>query len=546
MKKVLLFLTMLLAIVTAHADTWINIGQGHWVDPIWKWSQTGEPVEIDIEIEKSVQHPNRYRTTLTSLSDDVVYIHTENPEKVYITPYSVLNSNNAKGTVTQICAENGMNGSKYGTLANGKITIPGDCFVASSPSFESFTGESSRKCEITMPDDFDKPLPDFDEDGVFMGIIGFNEELKSKRISLLNEYSKSEFTSFVDELQMGNATLLYYAVDKAISSMKALTYSDNLSNAILLTFTDGLDQGSLALKPEYRTSKGYADHLSDLITQTSIQGHPIEAYAIGLKSADVYDDELFMYNLQSLASKEENIMPVNNIAELQQKLTELFENLNQQTSQRVVRIKVPMMSHGDKYRFTLDFSRNSATDSNVWFEGEFDIDNKSLKNVTYNGFSSSSGMTISAVQEGIKLIFTLSDCRDLNGDMLDVDRNGIDQWQYIPSRDIWNHNVENAKADDIDIQNIKSSLVIMFALDCSESLGDLFPLVKSTANSFIDSLAGGDGSGIDDIVADSETPIDINDPSVEIYNLNGIKVTNPTSGLYIIRKDNTVRKIVIK
>lgn len=512
------------------------------MDPYW--TSNNQPIEKDLEIEKSVQHPDRYRVKIYSDADYAI-INTENPGKVYISPYSHANSAGTIMTVTQNCAENGMSGSKYGTLTNGKIIIPADCFVSSSSGGNTTTCSSTRKCEITLPDGFDNPLPE--DNGVFMGIIGFNDEIKRKPISLLNESSKDEFTSFVNELQTGNATLLYYAVDQAISSMKAQTFPENLSNVILLTFTDGLDQGSLAMKPEYRTSKGYADHLSSLISDTKIQGHTLETYAIGLKSEDVYDDEMFMYNLQSLASKEENISPVNNIDELQQKLTELFENLNQQTTQRVVTIKVPMMSHGDKYRFTLDFSRNSATNSNVWFEGEFDIDNTSLKNVTYHGFTSTSVATLSAKQEGIKLIFTLNDCRDLNGDILDVDQNGIDQWQYIPSRDVWNHNVENAKADDIDIQNIKSSVAIIFALDCSTSLGDLFPLVKSTANSFIDRLAGGSGgAGINDLVIDFNTSIDVSDPSVEIYNLQGIRVSNPKSGIYICRKGNMVKKIVMK
>lgn len=528
---------------TPTPETWVNIGQGHWVDPYW--TSNNQPIEKDLEIEKSVQHPDRYRVKIYSDADYAI-INTENPGKVYISPYSHVNSAGTIMTVTQNCAENGMSGSKYGTLlTNGKIIIPADCFVSSSSGGNTTTCSSTRKCEITLPDGFDNPLPE--DNGVFMGIIGFNDEIKRKPISLLNESSKDEFTSFVNELQTGNATLLYYAVDQAISSMKAQTFPENLSNVILLTFTDGLDQGSLAMKPEYRTSKGYADHLSSLISDTKIQGHTLEAYAIGLKSEDVYDDEMFMYNLQSLASKEENISPVSNIDELQQKLTELFENLNQQTTQRVVTIKVPMMSHGDKYRFTLDFSRNSATNSNVWFEGEFDIDNTSLKNVTYHGFTSTSVATLSAKQEGIKLIFTLNDCRDLNGDILDVDQNGIDQWQYIPSRDVWNHNVENAKADDIDIQNIKSSVAIIFALDCSTSLGDLFPLVKSTANSFIDRLAGGSGgAGINDLVIDFNTSIDVSDPSVEIYNLQGIRVSNPKSGIYICRKGNMVKKIVMK
>lgn len=527
---------------TPAPETWVNIGQGHWEDPFW--TRSSEPFTKDISIEKSVQHPHNYRAKV--FGDEYVTIFTENPSKVYISPYSNTNTSGNVITVTQDCAENGMSGSKYGTLSNGKVTIPGDCFIASLFSTgESGTCDASRKCIITFPDGFDNPLPE--ESGAFMGIVAFNDEIYRKQISLLNESTREDFTSFVDELEMGNATLLYYAVDQAISSMKSQAFPDNLSNVVLITFTDGLDQGSLAMKPEHRTSKGYASYLSELIGKTTILGHQLEAYAIGLKSDDVYDDELFMYNLQSLASTDDNISSVNNITELQQKLSDLFDNLNRQTTQRVVTIKVPMMSHGDKYRFTLDNSRSSATSSNVWFEGVFNIDNMSLEDIAYNGFTSTSGLTLTAKQEGIKLLFTLNDCRDLDGDVLDVNQNGIDQWQYIPSRDIWNHNIENAKADDIDIQNIKSSVAIMFALDCSTSLGDLFPLVKTTANSFINRLAGvEDQTGIEGISIDSNEMIDINDPEVKIYNLQGIRVANPTSGLYIVCKGNFVKKMFIR
>lgn len=523
-------------------ETWVNIGQGYWIDPFW--TRNNQPLEQIINIEKSIQRPNIYRTKLFNDSEYIT-INTENSSKVFISPYSHANSNGTIMTVTQNCAENGMTGSKYGTFSNGRAIISGDSFVSSYQGGNKTTGSSSRKCEITFPDGFDNPLPE--DNGVFMGIIGFNDEIVRKPISLLNENTKSEFTDFVNGLQMGDATLLYYAVDQAISSMKSQTFPENLGNAMLITFTDGLDEGSLAMKPEYRTSQGYADYLSNTISNTSIQGHPLEAYAIGLKSEDVYDDDLFMYNLQSLATKGENISTVRDVAEMQQKLTALFENLEKQTSQRVVTIKVPMMSHGDKYRFTLDHCKTDATSSNVWFEGVFNIDNLSLENVVYHGFTSTSGQIIATKQDGIKLIFSLNDCRDENGNILDVDNDGIDEYRYIPSRDIWNHNKENAKKEDIDIQNIKSSVAIMFALDCSTSLGDLFPLVKSTANSFIDRLAGGDGgAGVNDILIDADTTIDINDPSVEIYNLQGIRVMNPTSGLYICRKGNLIKKILIK
>ncbi len=522
-------------------EIWVNIGKAYWEDPFWQ-SNSGS-LQVYLDMEKSVQHPDTYRVEF--ITGEYIYIHTDNRSRVFISPYSCTNGAGQVVTVIQSCPENGFNESKYGSLVNGKVTIPGNYFIIYFEGEGYGIGNSSRKCEIIFPEGFENPVSE--EEGVFMGIIGFNDELTRKPISLLDENTKQEFTSFVNGLTMGNATLLYYAVDQAIISMLSQKYPSNLSKVMLLTFTDGLDQGSLAMNPQYRTSVGYADYLSRLISATQIKGIPLEAYALGLKSEDVYDDELFMYNLQSLTSDNDHITSVSNISEMQQKLTEIVENLNQESTQRIVTIKVPVMSHGDRYRFTLDHSRSAATNSNIWFEGVFNIDDMSLENVIYNGFSSVSGTKLIAKQEGIKLTFTLNDCRDLNGNILDVDKDGIDQWQFIQSRGIWNHNIENAKADDIDIEEIKSSIAIMFALDCSTSLGDLFPLVKSTANSFIDRLAGGSGeTGLEDIIIDANEDIDINDPSVEIYNLQGIRVENPASGIYICRKGLVTKKIVIR
>lgn len=52
-----------------------------------------------------------------------------------------------------------------------------------------------------------------------MGVIAFNDEIYRKQLSVLDETTKEDFTSFINDLQMGNATLLYYAVDQAISSL---------------------------------------------------------------------------------------------------------------------------------------------------------------------------------------------------------------------------------------------------------------------------------------------------------------------------------------
>lgn len=389
-----------------------------------------------------------------------------------------------------------------------------------------------------------------DDNGIFMGIISFNDKTESLPITILNEETKPVFTNFVNNMEMENATLLYYAVDQAITTLGQPSYPNNLTTARIITFTDGLDQGSLAMAPHHLTSRNYAQYLSDRISSTQIQGVPLRAYTIGLKSGDVADDELFMLNLESLASKPENgkeyAHSVADIEGVQKELTNIYEDLYKQTSKRVLNITVPMMSHGDTYRFTLDntVDQNKVNDSKMWIEGVFNISDFSLSNLKYHGLTSSSGNKIFAERNGVYITFTFDDCRNENGDVLEIEKNAIDQWTYISSSNIWQHNVENDKDGKINIEDIRTSAAIMFVLDCSRSLGDLFPLLKQTANSFIERLAGGNTNSIDNVTIGNED-IDKNAP-VEYYNLHGVRITNPVNGLYIRRQGNSTKKVLIK
>ncbi len=506
-------------------EEWIYVGEGVWTDALWL--SDGSPYSTSIKVEKNLSTPGLYRADPFG---EWVNIHTEDPNKVYVEDYINTDTNGTEIKLSQLCAENSWRYSFYGTITGETITIPGNCFRYFAGS-EWHECDPDRECKIILPKGCDSPL--INQNGVFMGLVGFGalEDLDQKPISLLDESSKTEFTSFVNDLEMSNGTLLYYAVDTAIDNLIAPLYPENLSNAVLITFTDGIDQGSLGIYPEYRTDTGYASYLSERITNTSIQGHPLQSYAIGLKGDDVVNDELFMYNLQSLASSPENAISVDNIEGLQEQLTRIYDNLDQQLTQRIISIAVPMMSHGSTHRFTLDGTSENPEESNLWFEGVFNIDNLSLENVKYNGFSSASGTTLTATKDGIYVIFSLYDCKDENGDILSVEKDDIDQWIYVESHNVWQHNVENDKEGAIQIDDIKSSAVIIFALDCSTSLGDSFPIVKKTANSFIRKLAG-------EIVAFEPTSIDPADGSEleelkkiilsfdKYYFENGLKITD--------------------
>jgi len=521
-------------------ETWVSVGTGHFVDPYFRFAEGGV-AETDVTVYKSTTRKDVYKFSPDYTGSDM-YLHTGDPDKAYLETYSVKNGNYTF-EFTQQCPENGSTLSQYGKLQDGVVEIPSEYFVARVlETSESATLSAGRKCVITLPEGYNRPIEE--DHGIYMGLVSFNDELQNKPIALLNETSKEEFTNFVDNMEMGNATLLYYAVDQAITTVTAGTYPENLSNAILITFTDGLDQGSLAMAPEHRTSRNYAAYLSERIGSTSIQDRPLQAYAIGLKSSDVADDELFMLNLEALASSADKAHSVSDISEVQEELSRLYEELSRQTSKRTISISVPMMSHDDTYRFTFDHVSDNVENSDLYLEGVFNIDDFSLENVTYHGFTSTSGTKIVAERDGVYLKFTFDDCRALDGDILKVEKEDIDQWTYIASRETWQHNIENDKDGKINIEDIKSSSVIMFALDCSSSLDGLFPTLKETAKSFIDRLAGGNGmnTGLERNITDNIR----NNIPTRYYNLQGMEVTNPRGGLFIEIKDGKSRKVYIR
>ena len=91
------------------------------------------------------------------------------------------------------------------------------------------------------------------KEGLYLGVIGFNQDLYTMPLGLLNQETKHDFESFVDGLAMQNGTILYHAVNSGLNSLAKAKIPENLINVSVVTFTDGLDQGSIALS-DYSSS----------------------------------------------------------------------------------------------------------------------------------------------------------------------------------------------------------------------------------------------------------------------------------------------------
>ena len=329
--------------------------------------------------------------------------------------------------------------------------------------------------------------------GVYLGIMGFNQQLYSFPMSHLNSQNKEGFDSFIDDLNMKYGTLLYYSVDQAINVMQTVPLPADLSTVAIVTFTDGLDEGSIMMNIPYSSSVEYLNAIGNRIKNEKVGGQPITAYSIGIKGDDVVDVTTFRNNISKLASSEENAIEVTSMSEVNAKFKEIAEQLSKSNYVQTVSLAMPGKDSGTVMRFTFD-NVNSAEKSSLYIEGTFNKSTYTLENVKYEGLTSTSGTEIKGTADGIFVKFVFEGVQTADNKLINKDF--IDEWYYISSSNIWQRTSEFNKDENSEIVTERSSAAIMLVLDCSGSLGSDFVKAQTNAKDFINTLynaVGGDG-----------------------------------------------------
>ena len=344
--------------------------------------------------------------------------------------------------------------------------------------------------------------------GIYMGVEGFNSQFYTKPIGSLSSSTKSSYTSFVNNLTSSKGTLLYYVVENALDALESATVPEDLLNVTLVTFTDGLDQGSFMMQSNYTSNDAYLTALNNRIKNDKIQNVSISAYSIGLRGNDVSDVAQFQKNLQYLASSADNAVEVSNISEVNARFQEIANDVYNESFSNTVSLTIPGQSDGAKIRFTFD-NVSDATKSTMYIEGTFRLSDRALVNVTYYGMSCTSGNVIKGAQEGIFVTFTFDEVKSLTSRTISA--SNIDQWSYMASSGIWQINSEFTPESDTEMQITRKSALIMLVLDCSSSLGSQFSTVKTQANNFISTLAG---FGNDEVFSVIDIESNLTDPDI--------------------------------
>ena len=370
-----------------------------------------------------------------------------------------------------------------------------------------------------------------DDPAVWLGIVGFNQELYEKPFGALDKTKADGFKNFVNGLSRKDGTLLYYGVDHALDMLRDTPFKTQISSVNLITFTDGLDQGSLMMTDRYTTDEQYLSALSNRITSMRVEGFPLTAYSLGLRGNDVSNYTLFQNNLTQLASSPDKAFEVSNMSAVRTRLQEISNQIISVSTKQTISMKIPGQSDGTIIRFT--FNGSSATSSSMYIEGTFNLSDRSLRNVTYHGMTSESGNIVQGVQSGIFVTYTFNGLRRTDGGGL-IPTSNIRQFYKSATATSWQENSEFSPANNTQTTVNHSGAVIMLVLDCSSSLGSQFSDMQNYANDFIDNVAN-------NAAVVRERPFG-NFPQGQVitYNVNGVEfnMVNVVGGTFMMGNDN--------
>lgn len=325
-----------------------------------------------------------------------------------------------------------------------------------------------------------------DEQLVYLGIVGFNQELYDKHIDVLASSTSSLYKTYVGNLARKDGTLLYYAVDHALDLLAKEDFATPLSSVNLITFTDGLDQGSLMMNGNYSTNEQYLNAVQRRIANTKVKGLPIMAYSVGLRGNDVSDYNQFQTNLERLASSSDKAFEVSSMYDVNTRLKEISDRIISISNRQTVSVKIPGQGTGTLIRFTFD--GNTPESSTMYIEGTFNLADRSLRNVTYHGIKALGNNYVQGTQDGIFVTFTFSELQREDENGL-IPMNSMSQYVRAVGSTTWQRNSEFTPNNNTLTTVTHSGAAIVLVLDCSSSLGYEFGNLQSYAKNFIDQLA---------------------------------------------------------
>jgi uncharacterized repeat protein (TIGR02543 family) len=346
-------------------------------------------------------------------------------------------------------------------------------------------------------------------EGVFIGIISFAgdaSDLTGGAPILLDASGKETLIRYLNSdytIASQSGTALFYAVHKALANLKSneAHYPENLDSVNMITFTDGLDNGSFMASntapiegQSELASDAYLTYVQGQIASRQIAGKPVTAFSAGIRGNDVSDTAKFESNLAGIASPD-NSSNLTNFSELQTKFEAIANGLNTITNTGTTfTVVTPGLSPGEIVRMAFDVTGDSPTAaaaSTKYIQGTIGYSGGtySLGNITYAGGlgSSEAAGPVSGTMNGTEVNFVFTNISGYE----DAERYLVKQWIKSSEASPWQINSEYEVGSGIDITVERRSAIIYLVLDASTSLDTTqIGQIREASIAFIDSLYG--------------------------------------------------------
>ena len=442
-------------------------------------SKTSEAVIVDLpEISGSMTVSPNHAEINSILNVNINDIINRNPFNSSAVSYQWQRDNINVGT----------NSGTYKVTEAGSYTV--------TISVEGYKSKTSAAVIATGSDE-----------GIYVGIISFagdTIDLTDNEPILLNTTGRLRLLNILDNhyrksSQVGTA--LFYGVHNALANLKNTesNYPYNLDSVNIITFTDGLDNGSTgraAFSPiedqEFASASEYAQYVNDQIGTRTVGGLPVTAYSVGVMGSDVTDVITFQNNLDSIASTGKSNY-LSDFSQIQSTFNEIVEGLNTAHTTTDFVMITPMLDSGTKVRMTFDIDSTDPLDaasSTKYIEGTVNRSGQAytLNSITFAGVSLNNigAGSITGTVNGSEVSFVLPDITDYDHS----DTINSKQWLMSSGSSAWQINSEYSSTGSSSSTVERRSAVIYLVLDSSTSLSDSeVNQIRSAAKGFINTLA---------------------------------------------------------
>ena len=169
---------------------------------------------------------------------------------------------------------------------------------------------------------------------IHIGIIGFSSmrETRTLRMQPLNSYSADQMKTFIDSFEQGNGTALYKSFDDAVDmTAEYVRGLKKFAGAAIITFTDGLDNGSNNKEKRIGSKQAYFKYIQEEVLHQTISGLPYQSYTIFVPGGeDVKDpavERKIIGELKVLAKQDDHFFNVHNTADLDRQFRYIAKSL---------------------------------------------------------------------------------------------------------------------------------------------------------------------------------------------------------------------------